>query len=65
MEIKNTFLESSLNISVESTNIKEEGEPLYDLLINDDCYTLSVDEWEDIKAFIDDAIDFIESKQTK
>lgn len=53
MEIKNTFLEGNLDISVESTNLKEEGEPLYNLLINGDCYTLSVYEWEDIKAFID------------
>lgn len=59
MEIKNTFLEGNLDISVESTNLKEEGEPLYNLLINGDCYTLSVDEWEDIKGFIDNAIDFI------
>lgn len=59
MEIKNTFLEGNLDISVESTMLKEEGEPLYNLLINDDCYTLSVDEWEDIKDFIDNAIDFI------
>lgn len=61
MEIKNTFLEGNLDISVESTMLKEEGEPLYNLLINDDCYTLSVDEWEDIKDFIDDAIEFINS----
>ena len=61
MEIKNTFVEGNLDISVESTNLKEEGEPLYNLLINDDCYTLSVYEWEDIKAFIDDAIEFINS----
>lgn len=59
MEIKNTFLEGNLDISVESTSLKEEGEPLYNLLINDDCYTLSVYEWEDIKDFIDNAIDFI------
>ena len=59
MEIKNTFLEGNLDISVESTMLKEEGEPLYNLLINDDCYTLAVDEWEEIKAFIDDAIEFI------
>lgn len=61
MEIKNTFIEGNLDISVESTNLKEEGEPLYNLLINNDCYTLSVYEWEDIKAFIDDAIEFINS----
>lgn len=61
MEIKNTFIEGNLDISVESTNLKEEGEPLYNLLINDDCYTLSVDEWKDIKDFIDNAIDFIDS----
>lgn len=61
MEIKNTFLEGNLDISVESTSLKEEGEPLYNLLINGDCYTLSVYDWEDIKAFIDDAIDFINS----
>lgn len=59
MEIKNIFLDGNLDISVESTNLKEEGEPLYNLLINDDCYTLSVNEWEDIKDFIDNAIDFI------
>lgn len=59
MEIKNTFIDGNLDISVESTSLKEEGEPLYNLLINDDCYTLSVDEWEDIKDFIDNAIDFI------
>lgn len=61
MEIKNTFIEGNLDISVESTMLKEEGEPLYNLLINDDCYTLSVDEWKDIKDFIDNAIDFIDS----
>lgn len=61
MEIKNTFIEGNLDISVESTSLKEEGEPLYNLLINDDCYTLSGDEWEDIKDFIDNAIDFIDS----
>lgn len=61
MEIKNTFIEGNLDISVESTNLKEEGEPLYNLLINGDCYTLSVYEWEDIKGFIDDAIEFINS----
>ena len=61
MEIKNVFVDGTLDISVESTNLKEEGEPLYNLLINGDCYTLSVYEWEDIKAFIDDAIDFIDS----
>lgn len=61
MEIKNTFIEGNLDISVESTMLKEEGEPLYNLLINNDCYTLSVDEWEDIKDFIDNAIDFIDS----
>lgn len=61
MEIKNTFIEGNLDISVESTNLKEEGEPLYNLLINNDCYTLSAYEWEDIKAFIDDAIEFINS----
>ena len=59
MEIKNIFLDGNLDISVESTSLREEGEPLYNLLINDDCYTLSVDEWEDIKDFIDNAIDFI------
>jgi len=61
MEIKNTFIEGNLNISVESTSLREEGVPLYNLLINDDCYTLSVGEWEDIKDFIDNAIDFIDS----
>lgn len=61
MEIKNTFIEGNLDISVESTSLKEEGEPLYNLLINGDCYTLSVYEWEDIKEFIDSAIDFIDS----
>ena len=39
MEIKNTFIEGNLDISVESTSLKEEGEPLYNLLINGDCYT--------------------------
>lgn len=61
MEIKNIFLDGNLDISIESTSLREEGEPLYNLLINDDCYTLSVDEWEDIKDFIDNAIDFIDS----
>ena len=41
MEIRNTFIEGNLDISVESTSLKEEGEPLYNLLINDECYTLS------------------------
>lgn len=61
MEIKNTFIEGNLDISVESTSIEVEGEPQYNLLINGECYTLSVDEWEDIKGFIDDAIEFINS----
>lgn len=61
MEIKNTFIEGNLDISVESTSLKEEGEPLYNILINNNCYTLSVYEWEDIKEFIDSAIDFIDS----
>lgn len=60
MEIKNTFIEGNLDISVESTNLKEEGEPLYNLLINDDCYTLSRQDWIEIKDFIDNAIDFID-----
>lgn len=60
MEIKNTFIEGNLDISVESTNLKEEGEPLYNLLINDDCYTLSRKDWIEIKDFIDNAIDFID-----
>ena len=60
MEIKNTFLEGNLDISVESTMLKEEGEPLYNLLINDDCYTLSRKDWIEIKDFIDNAIDFID-----
>jgi hypothetical protein len=41
MEIKNTFIEGNLDIAVESTSLKEEGETLYNLLLNDDCYTLS------------------------
>lgn len=61
MEIKNTFIEGNLDISVESTMLKEEGEPLYNLLINDDCYTLSRRDWIEIKDFIDNAIDFIDS----
>lgn len=61
MEIKNTFIEGNLDISVESTNLKEEGEPLYNLLLNDDCYTLSRQDWIEIKDFIDNAIDFIDS----
>lgn len=60
MEIKNTFIEGNLDISVESTNLKEEGEPLYNLLINNDCYTLSKRDWLEIKDFIDNAIDFID-----
>lgn len=60
MEIKNTFIEGNLDISVESTSLKEEGEPLYNLLINDDCYTLSGKDWIEIKDFIDNAIDFID-----
>lgn len=65
MEIKNIFLDGNLDISVESTNLKEEKEPLYNLLINDDCYTLSVYDWMDIRDFIDDAINFIESNAQK
>lgn len=61
MEIKNTFIEGNLDISVESTSLKEEGEPLYNLLLNDDCYTLSRRDWIEIKDFIDNAIDFIDS----
>ena len=61
MEIKNTFLEGNLDISVESTSLKEEGETLYNLLLNDDCYTLSRKDWIEIKDFIDNAIDFIDS----
>lgn len=60
MEIKNTFLKGNLDISVDSTSLKIEGEPQYDLLINDDCYTLSRQEWIEIKDFIDNAIDFID-----
>lgn len=59
MEIKNTFIEGNLDISVESTSLKEEEETLYNLLINDDCYTLSRQDWIEIKDFIDNAIDFI------
>lgn len=59
MEIKNTFLDGNLDISVESTNLKEGDEPLYNLLINNECYTLSVYDWMNIRDFIDDAIDFI------
>lgn len=61
MEIKNTFIEGNLDISVESTSLKEEGETLYNLLLNDDCYTLSRKDWIEIKDFIDNAIDFIDS----
>ena len=60
MEIKNTFIDGNLDISVESTNIKEEGAPLYNLLINDECYTLSRQDWIQLKDFIDNAIDFID-----
>ena len=60
MEIKNTFIEGNLDISVESTMLKEEGETLYNLLLNDDCYTLSRKDWIEIKDFIDNAIDFID-----
>lgn len=60
MEIKNTFIEGNLDISVESTSLKEEGETLYNLLLNDDCYTLSRRDWIEIKDFIDNAIDFID-----
>lgn len=60
MEIKNTFIEGNLDISVESTSLKEEGETLYNLLINDDCYTLSKRDWLEIKDFIDNALDFID-----
>ena len=60
MEIKNVFIDGNLDISVESTSLKEEGEPLYNLLINDECYTLSRQEWIEIKDFIDNAMDFID-----
>ena len=59
MEIKNTFIDGNLDISVESTSRKAEEEPLYNLLINGDCYPLSRQEWIEIKDFIDNAIDFI------
>lgn len=61
MEIKNTFIDGNLDISVESTSLEIEGENQYNLLINDDCYTLSRQEWIEIKDFIDNAIDFIDS----
>lgn len=61
MEIKNTFLEGNLDIAVESTSLEIEGENQYNLLINDDCYTLSRQEWIELKDFIDNAIDFIDS----
>lgn len=60
MEIKNAFIEGNLDISVESTSLEIEGENQYNLLINDDCYTLSRQEWIEIKDFIDNAIDFID-----
>lgn len=60
MEIKNTFIDGNLDISVESTSLKEEGEPLYNLLINNECYTLSRYEWIELKDFIDNALDFID-----
>jgi hypothetical protein len=60
MEIKNVFLEGNLDISVESTSLEIEGENQYNLLINDDCYTLSRQEWIEIKDFIENAIDFID-----
>lgn len=60
MEIKNTFIEGNLDISVESTSLKEEGETLYNLLLNDDCYTLSRRDWIEIRDFIDNALDFID-----
>ena len=61
MEIKDTFSEGNLDISVESTSLKEEGEPLYNLLINGGCDTLSRQDWIEIENFIDNAIDFINS----
>lgn len=60
MEIKNVFIDGNLDISVESTSLKEEGEPLYHLLINDECYAMSRQEWIQLKDFIDNALDFID-----
>lgn len=60
MEIRNIFLDGNLDISVESTLIKQEGEPLYHLLINNECYAISRDKWIQLKDFIDNALDFID-----
>lgn len=55
MIIKNTFTETAYEISIEGDNFGE------DFYINLDGKTLylSKDEWQQIKSFIDNSIEFI------
>lgn len=55
MIIKNTFTEAAYEISIEGDNFGE------DFYINLDGKTLylSKDEWQQIKSFIDNSIEFI------
>lgn len=55
MKIKNTFTEEGYEISIEGDNFGQ------DFYINLDGKTLylSKDEWQQIKSFIDNSIEFI------
>ena len=57
MKLQDTFTEEGYNISVESNT-----DTSFTIKI-DDIFTMSVfkDEWEQIKKFIDDSIDFIDN----
>lgn len=57
MKLQDTFTEEGYDVSVESNT-----DTSFTIKI-DDIFTMSVfkDEWEQIKKFIDDSIDFIDN----
>lgn len=55
MIIKNTFTETAYEISVEGDNY---GQDFY-INLDDKTLYLSKDEWQQIKSFIDNSIEFI------
>jgi hypothetical protein len=59
MEIKSAFLDGTADITVSVDRIVDNNEYQFEVIVNDSKLYMTREEWEQIKDFVDNSMDFL------
>lgn len=59
MEIKSAFLDGTADIAVSVDRIVDNNNYQFEVIINDSKLYMTSEEWEQIKDFVDNSMDFL------